>query len=41
MLEFFIKWEGYDDNSNTWEPEEHLKKELVEALLKTMPVIEE
>ncbi len=25
ILQFYIKWKGYDDNSNTWELEEHLR----------------
>ena len=30
---FLIKWKGYDDSENTWEPREHLGKELVEEFL--------
>ncbi len=31
--EFFIKWEGYPDSENTWEPLENLPEEMVEEYL--------
>jgi hypothetical protein len=27
MTEFLVKWEGYSDDHNTWEPEEILKED--------------
>jgi hypothetical protein len=30
---FFIKWEGYPDSENTWEPSENLPEEMVEEFL--------
>jgi len=32
-LSFLIKWQGYPDEQNTWEPEEHLSPELVQEFL--------
>ena len=31
--EFFIKWDGYPDSENTWEPLENLPEEMVEEYL--------
>ncbi len=31
--EFFIKWEGYPDSENSWEPLENLPEEMVEEYL--------
>jgi hypothetical protein len=34
--EYFIKWEGYPDDQNTWEPPEHLPEDMVEEYLNPM-----
>ena len=34
--EYFIKWEGYPDDQNTWEPVEHLPEDMVEEYLNPM-----
>ena len=34
--ECFIKWEGYPDDQNTWEPVEHLPEDMVEEYLNPM-----
>ena len=31
--QFFIKWEGYPDDQNTWEPLENLPEDMVEEYL--------
>jgi hypothetical protein len=31
--EYFIKWEGYPDDQNTWEPLEHLPEDMVDEYL--------
>ena len=31
--EYLIKWEGYPDDQNTWEPEEHLPEAMVAEYL--------
>jgi hypothetical protein len=31
--QYFIKWEGFPDDQNTWEPLDHLPKDMVEEYL--------
>ena len=39
--EFFIKWEGYPDSENTWEPHENLPDDMVEEYLQAIEREEE
>ena len=35
--EYLIKWEGYPDDQNTWEPVEHLPEDMVQEYLDRRP----
>ena len=37
-LEFLIKWLGYSNRQNTWEPEDHLSHALVEEYFQQSPL---
>jgi chromobox protein 1 len=34
--QYFIKWEGYPDEQNTWEPPEHLPEDILAEYLNPM-----
>ena len=38
-LEYLVRWLGYDENEDTWEPEENLEAcpEIVQEYLKKIP----
>lgn len=37
-LEFLVKWAGYSEMLNSWEPEEHFQKEDIEAFTRNFHV---
>ena len=32
--EYLVKWHGYDDAQNTWEPETNLRNEYVQRIVR-------